>query len=171
MAGLCHICKTRPARIHCTEIVNNRHVSVELCVECARERGIEIDAAGAYALGDLVAGLIDTAAADTTGPIGRVRCPGCGYDYSDFKNIGRFGCPECYAAFAAQLMPVLRQVHGNTRHTGKVPPDRAQAVATAERIRELREALDRAVSAEEYEKAASIRDEIRALDAGEGDGA
>jgi len=136
---------------------------MELCVECAHEKGIEFDASGAHALGDLVAGLIDDASADETGPIGRVQCPACGYDYSDFKNVGRFGCPECYTAFAAQLMPVLRQIHGNTRPTGKVPPDRVDEVEMVQRIRELREGLERAVATEDYERAAAIRDEIQEL--------
>ena len=97
-----------------------------------------------------------------------MRCPRCGYDYSDFKRIGRFGCPDCYQAFAAQLEPMLRQVHGGARHRGKVPPARRDAAARRQRLAVLRAALEQAVRAEEYEKAAEIRDEIRTLESGDG---
>ena len=51
----CKICGVRPATIHFTEIVNNKMVTFDLCVECADEKGIEIKKTPAFGLGDLVA--------------------------------------------------------------------------------------------------------------------
>ncbi|MFQ5511405.1 MAG: UvrB/UvrC motif-containing protein [Candidatus Krumholzibacteriia bacterium] len=163
---MCKECGVRPSKIHYTEIVNDNMVTMDLCVECAEARGIDVQRAGSYGLGDLVAGLIDNSARTETEHIGKVRCPNCGFDYSNFKKSGRLGCPECYEAFEAQLMPLLRQIHGSTQHQGNTPQALGQKALIRKELADLKEALARAVDEEEYEKAARIRDRIRALEAG-----
>jgi protein arginine kinase activator len=163
MSVVCQICKVRPAKVHYTEIVNNNIVTLNLCIECAEQKGIDVQkagAAGSYGLGDLVAGLIDTTVDMESDKIGKVRCPSCGYEYSDFKKIGRFGCPDCYEAFEAQLVPMLRQIHGNTHHSGTAPENVQPRVKRRRRVSELKQELARAIEAENYERAAEIRDEI-----------
>lgn len=164
MSIRCRMCKVRPAKIHYTEIVNNKMVTVDLCLECASEKGIDVHANPVYGLGDLVAELIDTTVADDNEKIGKVSCPSCGYDYSDFKNVGRFGCTECYHAFDAQLYPLLRHVHGSTQHAGKNPGRLGGRTVHRQRIVRLKEELAAAVKSEKYEKAAEIRDEIKRLE-------
>jgi protein arginine kinase activator len=164
MAAKCKICGVRPATIHYTEIVNEKMVTLDLCAECAEEKGIEVKKATAHGLGDLVAELIDGTVQDDTARIGRVRCPECGYDYSDFRNIGRFGCPECYRSFEAQLNPLLRHVHGSTQHAGKTPVRLGSKTASRQKILRLKEELGRAIESEDYERAAELRDKIRGLD-------
>ncbi len=162
---LCQNCKTRPAKVHYTEIVNNSMVAMSLCLECAEEKGIDVQKPGNYGLGDLVAGLIDSAADSEAERISRVRCATCGYEYSDFKKIGRLGCPDCYTAFESQLLAVLRHVHGSTQHAGKKAARVSERAAIRERVAALRENLSLAVRAEDYERAAALRDEIRELEA------
>lgn len=161
---LCQVCNSRPAKIHYTEIVSNNMVAFDLCLECAEEKGIDVQKPGAYGLGDLVAGLIDTTADTDAEKISKVRCPRCGFAYSDFKKVGRFGCPECYEAFSAQLLPMLRHIHGGTHHGGNVPPRHEAEREERRRAAELRRELDEAVRQEDYERAATIRDEIRDLE-------
>ncbi len=161
----CQNCKIRPAKVHYTEIVNDSMVAMNLCLECAEEKGIEVNKAGSYGLGDLVAGLIDETVESEADRISKVRCPTCGYEYSDFKKIGRLGCPDCYDAFEAQLVQVLRHVHGSTQHAGKKAAPADERAALRERVASLREALADAIRSEDYERAASIRDEIRGLEA------
>ncbi|MCK5407927.1 MAG: UvrB/UvrC motif-containing protein [Candidatus Krumholzibacteria bacterium] len=165
MAVRCKICGNRPATIHYTEIVNDKMVTLDLCVECAQEKGIDVQTSGAYGLGDLVAELIDGTVKDETAKIGRVRCPECGYDYSDFRNMGRFGCPECYRSFEAQLNPLLRHIHGSTQHVGKTPVRLGGKSAARQRALQLKEELARAIDSEAYERAAELRDEIRRVEA------
>jgi protein arginine kinase activator len=165
MAVQCKICGNQPATIHYTEIVNDKMVTLDLCVGCAQEKGLDVQAAGAYGLGDLVAELIDDTVKDESAKIGRVRCPECGYDYSDFRNIGRFGCPECYRSFEAQLNPLLRHIHGSTQHVGKTPVRLGGKSAARQRALQLKEELARAIDGEAYERAAELRDEIRRVEA------
>jgi protein arginine kinase activator len=162
---MCQNCKTRPAKVHYTEIVNDSTVVMNLCRECAEERGVDMPKGGSYGLGDLVAGLIDDAVESEAERISKVRCPSCGYDYSDFKRIGRLGCPECYDAFEAQLVQVLRHVHGSTQHAGKKSAAGGERAAIRERVSALRDELSEAIHAEDYERAAAIRDQIRGLEA------
>ena len=49
MSMLCQVCKQRPAKVHYTEIVNQSVVAMNLCVECAEERGIEVHKTSAAA--------------------------------------------------------------------------------------------------------------------------
>lgn len=164
MSTRCDVCGVRPAHIHYTEIVNNKVVTVDLCTECAKEKGIDIKKSGSYGVGDLVAGMIGSAAQTDSEKISKVHCDFCGYDYSDFKKIGRFGCPECYRAFSAQLLPLLRHIHGSTQHRGKAPAEMGPQAVLRRELVELKEQLNRAVESEEYEKAAEIRDRIKELE-------
>lgn len=164
MPVMCTACGVRPSKIHYTEIVNDNMVTMDLCLECAETKGIEIQKAGSYGLGDLVAGLIDTSARTETEHIGKVRCPSCGYEYSNFKKMGRLGCPDCYEAFEAQLIPLLRQIHGSTQHQGKTPQALGQKALVRKELADLKEELARVVEKEEYEKAAKIRDRIKSLE-------
>jgi protein arginine kinase activator len=93
-----------------------------------------------------------------------VQCPRCGLLYSSFKETGRLGCSECYAAFQFQLRPLLRRIHGDTRHRGKSPTHDGGEQTGTRQIQRLHDELQRAVEREEFEKAAGIRDEIRKLE-------
>ena len=165
MAVMCKECGIRPSKIHYTEIVNNQMVTTDLCLECAESKGIDVQKGGNYGLGDLVAGLIDTTAQTESERIGMVRCPACGFEYSDFKKTGRLGCAEGYNAFESQLIPLLRQLHGSTHHQGKSPAKIGHKAIIRKELLDLREDLTRAVRDERYEDAAKIRDRIKKLEA------
>lgn len=165
MPVMCKECGIRPSKIHYTEIVNNQMITTDLCLECAEARGIDVHKSGSYGLGDLVAGLIDTTAQSPSEKMGLVQCPRCGFDYSDFKKVGRLGCPECYAAFEAQLLPLVRQLHGSTQHDGKSPKQLGPKAIIRQELMDLKERLSQAIEKEEYEEAARIRDRIKKLEA------
>jgi protein arginine kinase activator len=163
---MCESCGKRPAHIHYTEVVNHNMVTMELCVECAEEKGLDVKGGGgSYGLGDLVAGVWDSTVEAQSDKIGKVRCPHCGYAYSDFKKTGRFGCSECYRAFETQLMILVRQLHGSTQHQGKVPKQMGPKALIRKELMDLKEELVRMVEKEEFEEAAKIRDRIRELEA------
>ena len=164
MPVMCKQCGIQPSKIHYTEIVNNQTVTTDLCLDCAESKGIDVPKSGSYGLGDLVAGLIDTTADTPSDKIGKVKCPACGFDYSDFKKSGRFGCADCYMAFETQLIPLLRQIHGSTQHEGKSPEKLGPKAIIRQELMDLKEELSRAVSEERYEDAAQIRDRVKRLE-------
>jgi protein arginine kinase activator len=67
--------------------------------------------------------------------------------------------------FEKELTPLLQRAHeGQTHHVGKVPTRRGgTGVPTKKTIdlTKLRKELARAVEAEDYERAAKLRDQIR----------
>ena len=61
----------------------------------------------------------------------QIRCETCGLTYTQFSKMGRFGCSTAIQSLADKLDPILKRVHGNTVHVGKVPkrPGAIQAKA------------------------------------------
>ena len=115
-------------------------------------------------------------------------CPSCKMTYNEFVKYGTFGCPDCYKTYNFLLDSYLKKIQGNCEHSGKYPfysgetvhvgqakpadepsessdsdQDIAITVDEDSAEAELQAALSRAVSREEYEEAARIRDIIRAM--------
>ena len=162
----CQLCGKRPAVVHFTQIENNKKSEYHVCEKCAEERGFHTSLSKSkFSVGDLLAGMVDQTTGGEEAKVGRVQCPRCHMVYSAFKESGRLGCSECYSTFRAQLRPLLRRIHGDTRHRGKSPTHGgAQEETGTRQIQRLHDELQRAVEREEFEKAAGIRDEIRKLE-------
>jgi protein arginine kinase activator len=83
----------------------------------------------------------------------------------DFRQTGRLGCATCYATFEQSLRELLRRVHGNAKHRGRhyepPPPNLLEGLST---LGELRERLRLAITNEQFELAAQIRDQIKVLE-------
>jgi protein arginine kinase activator len=162
---LCSICKEREARVFLTNIVGDKVQKVDLCEECAKQNGLDKEAGASPA--DVLLGLgaaeIEQAAGGT-----ELKCPKCGFTQADFKKAGRLGCAECYVTFAEGLEALLKTMHKGTRHVGKVPQSIQQNRDLSERMKVLRKKLDKAVADEDFEQAASLRDEIKQLSSRQG---
>src|SRR5262245_20323894 len=163
---LCQICGKNPASVHFTEIHDNKMSEIHVCERCAEEKGMHTPAQKhQFEIADLLAGMVDAMTHTDEERVGHVQCPRCGLLYSAFKETGRLGCSECYTAFQFQLRPLLRRIHGDTRHRGKSPSHGGAAEETSTRaIQRLHDDLQRAVEREEFEKAAGIRDEIKRME-------
>jgi protein arginine kinase activator len=155
---LCCICKEREARVFLTQIVADKVQKVDLCEECAKQKGLD-DAAG-FSPADVLLGLGAAEIEQSAGGV-ELKCPKCGFTQADFKKSGRLGCAECYATFAEGLEGLLKTMHKGTRHVGKVPQSLQQSRDLAERLKVLRKKLDKAVADEDFEQAAHLRDEIK----------
>ena len=84
--------------------------------------------------------------------------------YDEFKKVGKLGCENCYQVYGDKLMPILRRLHGNVQYNGKLPKKIYETVKVSKEIDILKAELENAIKSEEYEKAAEIRDKIRALE-------
>lgn len=157
---LCMICKQNPAEVHLTQIVEDKIQKVDLCKECAKQKGVN-DSPG-FALADLLLGLGAAQQMGQTSGGTEIRCPGCGFTQADFKKAGRLGCAQCYTTFAEGLESLLKSMHKGIRHVGKVPTAMRQGRDLNERLKNLQKKLDKAVASEDFEQAANLRDEIKA---------
>ena len=167
----CQECHIRPATLHFTKIINGKKMEVHLCEKCAKEKGEVMAGSNAFSIHNLLSGFLNFEQlsgqrGDDNFP-GDIQCPKCGLTYNEFAKVGKFGCAECYDAFSERLDPVLRKVHaGNTAHTGKIPKRTGKTISIKKKIQSLKEELQRLIEKEEFEKAAIIRDNIRALEKG-----
>lgn len=161
---LCDNCGSNPAVTHVTTIVNNQMSIHHLCEPCAAAKGLEsVEPPGAFPLTNFLAQMGGEESPGSEGAEGR--CGFCGLTFQDFRETGRLGCPHCWVTFDVHLRGLLRRIHGGTSHVGKVylPPD-PSATEREKRLEALRRTLQRAVDAEDFERAAQVRDQIRALE-------
>jgi protein arginine kinase activator len=148
----------KPAVVHNTTIEGGVLNEVHLCEEHAAEANIP--ATGAASLGAMVAQLTVKIPAGSKGPA----CPRCGMKWAEYRQHGVLGCGECYAAFATTLNMVLERAHGGAaQHVGKTPARVDAARQRAAVLQRMLQELEEAVRAEQYERAAALRDEIKAL--------
>jgi protein arginine kinase activator len=152
----CQICG-KPATVHLTQIVGNKIHKVDLCEDCAREKGIT-DPEG-FSMNEVLGG---EGAAPRPSSESLV-CDKCGFTPADFKKTGLFGCPDCYEKFAPVLTPMLRTMHRDVEHRGKVPSRSLERMSLRTRTESLEQQLALAVKDERFEDAAKFRDELTAL--------
>lgn len=157
---LCDVCKCNDATVFLTQIIEGKMQKVNLCDGCSKEKGVQ-DPTG-FALADLLLG-IGAAEEIEKGAVTQ-KCPVCGFTQSDFKKTGRLGCSTCYVTFTEALNALLKAMHKGTSHVGKVPQRAYKAVELSDRMRNLSESLQKAVAEENYETAASLRDQIKQLE-------
>jgi len=158
---LCSICKEKPATVHLTQIVGDKMQKLDLCEECAKAKGVN-DPSG-FALADLMLGLGASQEIEQAGGGTELKCPRCGFSQADFKKSGRLGCPECYKTFAEGLEGLLKTMHKDTRHTGKVPEALRATREQSDRLKLLQKKLAKAIEQENFEEAALLRDEIKQI--------
>jgi protein arginine kinase activator len=94
-------------------------------------------------------------------------CPLCGSTKSDLARTGRAGCAECYNVFSEELSKIIYGIHGNTTHLGTAPGKHVEELNKRDEIEALKKEQEEAVLSENYEKAAEIRDKIKALESEE----
>jgi protein arginine kinase activator len=158
---LCCICKEKEATVHLTQIEGETMHKVDLCEECAKQKGVN-DPTG-FSLADLLLGLGVAQDMEKATGGADVKCPNCGHTQADFKKTGRFGCSECYTVFAEGLEGLLKTMHKDVRHIGKAPKARRQIRERQQALKTLQTELALAIEAEKFEDAARLRDELKRL--------
>ena len=170
---VCQECQERPATLLFTKVVDGKKTEVHLCEVCAQDKGDTFlsNDASAFSFNNLLAGLLNISPVvqQTKQPQqaehDQVRCDGCHLTFSRFLQLGKFGCSQCYESFRAQLPPILKRLHsGNMVHQGKVPARIGGTIHVKRKISELRIELKGLIEQEEFEQAATIRDQIRSLE-------
>jgi protein arginine kinase activator len=158
---LCCVCKQKEATVHLTQIAGEQMQKVDLCEVCAKEKGVN-DPSG-FSLADMLLGLgasqeLAVAAGDP-----ELKCAQCGFTQADFKKAGRLGCAHCYETFAEGLETLLKTMHKGTRHKGKVPLALRGTQDLRDKLAALQKRLEKAVTDENFEQAAAVRDEIKVM--------
>ena len=172
----CQRCNKKKATVFYRESVNGRVKALRLCSDCAEvlEQAGELEDMStplSVFRSPLFGGeegfpslpFFDDALRKPNGS--ERKCPACGAVFSELAAVGRVGCPACYTAFSDELSEVIRAAHGREEHRGRVSAGSRVRRDRLARLEALRQQMKQAVEAEEYERAAGLRDEIRGLEA------
>jgi len=160
---LCDRCKETEATVHLTQVVNGVVEKLHLCENCASEAGFDLQ--GPVSITDILLGLGgNKQEQEQLEPAVEKICPNCHLTMGDFKKRGRLGCAKCYELYRDELAPLLKAVHRSEQHTGKVPSRERERVHHSQEIKALQQELNEAVSREDYEQAARLRDQIRKIE-------
>lgn len=158
---LCEKCQKNKVVVHLTDIVNQTKRQYHLCKECAGFHGVSIKAQikkhkEQFTLPEFYS--------SPDGDCGSVSCPDCGMTYSRFRKEGKFGCSHDYDVFRDDLDELLEKIHESNQHRGRAPGRFRKQISRKVQLTQLREELTQAVSDEQFEKAAAIRDQMRLLE-------
>lgn len=169
----CDRCHEKSASIRITQTVNGQTEELHLCRDCSAKMQAEYakhswsklfqdNFFGSWLGG--TGGIPSFGAEGAAGPV--LRCDTCGTSYDDFRRTGLFGCTDCYRSFKDNLDKVFLRVQGGARHSGRTARGYSLELSVIEQIKDLRDRQQAAILAEDYETAASLRDELRDLEAG-----
>ena len=163
----CDNCKN-VATVHLTEIKNGKRIEKHLCEQCASQSEGLISKTH-MPINELLTNFVMAHSGIQNKQQEGLVCEQCVISWSEFRQTGLLGCEHDYAFFDKDLSPLLQRAHeGATHHLGKVPTRRGGTSVPAKRqvdVGRLRKELTRAVEAEDYERAAKLRDQIRSAEA------
>ena len=170
----CELCKKNPATIHYTKIVNGHKEERHVCEQCANHMKEPVGAFPTlglmpdFSMADFIGGFFNPESQSQPfvqkNMSANDACPVCGMTAGEFRKLGRVGCSNCYEYFSEYMPNLIKRIHGNSCHTGKVPVRGEAKLAEKQKIVLLREELQRTVQEENFEHAARLRDEIKMLE-------
>lgn len=161
---LCQSCQKNQATTHIKTIINGELTEYMLCPECAKKMGYgNIFEDMAFDFSSFLGNFLGNGLPPRTSA---TRCKGCGAAFADIAKSGKVGCAECYETFFDDLLPSIRRIHGNTRHTGKLAGSAGKELRVVNELEQARQELRTAIEKQEFEKAAKLRDKIKELEGG-----
>ena len=89
-------------------------------------------------------------------------CPSCSTSLVSLVAGGYAGCPECYTVFCDHIFPLA--LTPENAKGARMPSSRRESIERIRSISELRSKIKLAVESENYELAASLRDEVKRLE-------
>lgn len=156
----CSECK-KPIVIRYTEIVGDVITHTSMCADCP-ELQRRLHGTNPQEL-----------VANQTGSAAGLACGNCGTTLEEIKRGHRLGCSDCYTVFEDVLLMEMQTTErlpsrftpgkkNQLLHMGRSPGERL-AISPSSRLLALNEALKETLNREDYEQAALLRDQIKAL--------
>ena len=156
----CDLCE-RPAVVHEITVRNGVKKETHLCEHHAGAMGVAMP--GNQPMDEILEACAKTKLARPLRSTRRV-CRTCGLKFTAFRQSGLLGCSACYDAFEAELGPMIeRAQNGGASHAGKCPERGGASIDGRLQIERLVRELEDAVAAEQYERAAELRDRMHDL--------
>ena len=176
---LCANCNKNQAEITIPAIINGVPSELNICKECSKNMVKDVP----ISLDNIIKGILESihSMGGTVGSVGSITlgpianrqsasrktsgpCLICALTYEEFKSSGKLGCEACFQAFSKEIVALIKNVQGSTKHEGKFPKRFGTAMRQQREVSKLRASLKKAINEENFEEAARIRDQIRDLE-------
>jgi len=165
---LCQKCHKNLASVRYAEVVDGNVADLHLCQECLTKRQEDGETGFEFSDPQPFVGDRTTTQHPVLLESATESCASCSTTLKQITDTGKVGCSICYESFPVQLESMLEGIQVALIHRGKVPQvDDARARVRSD-LQSKRALLKTALSLENYEEAASLRDEIRSLETGLG---
>ena len=157
---ICDMCKLNEAKVSVEQVADGVTKNIYLCPACSQRLGFgmfseTIDISITKILGDK----------DNDDGRKSEQCPVCGLSFREIESKKMIGCPECSSFFKAEIMEILGKKKKNLKYSGFITDEQSsETFFETHSSEELHEELKKAVETEDYERAAALRDEIKALE-------
>lgn len=161
----CDLCQENDATMTVRRMDKDGNVTeLEVCADCARKRGFSEAEKLKMSVAEVLAEIRSRVSADDD----KVFCTSCGMSFAEFKRLGRLGCAGCYQSFEKRLEPLVRRIQGAVQHVGKASASGPGVKQPRTSAKRLREELQSAIRAEDYERAAELRDQLNRAEKADG---
>lgn len=160
----CSECR-KPIAVHYTEIVGPSCSHIAMCAECPQLQR------------KLNGSTHEELLASTGTGVGGLVCGECGTTLDGFRITHQVGCSHCYEVFGDLIVDEMLKLNkissSITKRKKSVPlhvgrsPGETHEISPSLRLIALNEALEDTLQREDYEQAAWLRDQIKALTGGE----
>ncbi len=161
---LCQKCHKNPATARYAEVIDGNVTHLQVCSACLalyqEGDGTGFELGGAAPAPQFAAAPVSRREA----PELKVSCRGCGRNLKTILETAAVGCAGCYQTFSAHLEALLEGLHVALNHQGKVPHVDDDQVRVRAELQAKRSLLRTALGTENYEAAATLRDEIQMLE-------
>ena len=156
---LCENCNQNNATTHIKRTVNGVTKEYYLCPYCASKFGMSN-----FSFFDM-SDLFNSVFENKKFVKEEKRCKSCNTSFNEIAKSGKLGCPECYREFREEISPSLLKIHGKNKHISNVSVKKSTTSNKNENsneIENLEKELKEAIATENFEKAAELRDIIKA---------
>ena len=163
---ICQKCNINHATITVTQVINGERTDINLCQECAHDLGLD-DPMSEHP-SELIKFLLTMISEQEEEKraemesIPDITCHNCGMSMMNFHKEGLLGCEICYQEFEDYLKTLIRRYHGTTSHR-RIKSFAKLPLSKSAKMVYLQEELSSALEREDFEYAATLRDEIRTL--------
>lgn len=157
---LCDFCGEREAVLFIEQMSPAGKKKLNMCVQCATERGISEDPKSIEkSLVNLFAEINNKKQREDN----KV-CPVCGTSLHSIKMLRTTGCTECYSIFQNDIFAIQKNIGVSAPYVGTMPK-RLRGFRSSLTDRTLIQAkLEESLKNEDYEKAAFYRDYLKAME-------
>jgi protein arginine kinase activator len=170
---LCEKCRKNEAKINLVTVVNGQKHEIWLCESCAKDIA-NVPFFGSVVqninfplqemLGEVLSSVDKSNTNMNNNKIKEIVCSNCGLTYDEFKKSGKLGCSDCYDTFKIVLEPRIKSLQAGSKHIGKIPKVKGKELDQKRKLKDLKEEMQKLIVAEDYERAAIVRDEIKKIE-------